>query len=154
MFSQTTEYALRAMSWLALSPEALVSTHALAEKTQVPPHYLAKVLQQLSAANLIVGRRGVRGGYKISRAASQITLLEIVRSVAEIRRITTCPLGLISHSSTLCMLHRTTDSAAKAVIDIYGAVTLHDLLSDTNHPTPLCETPATLTISASSASRG
>lgn len=153
MFSQTTEYALRAMSWLALTPEALVSTHALAEKTQVPPHYLAKVLQQLSAANLIVGRRGVRGGYKISRAASRITLLDVVRSVAEIQRITTCPLGLQSHGTTLCSLHRTTDAAAKAVIDIYGSVTLHDLLADSRHPTPLCEA-ATLTVSAPAASRG
>lgn len=153
MFSQTTEYALRAMSWLALSPDALVSTHVLAEKTQVPPHYLAKVLQQLSAANLIVGRRGVRGGYKISRAATEITLLDVVRSVAEIQRITTCPLGLASHGSTLCSLHRTTDAAAKAVIDIYGTVTLHDLLADPRHPTPLCEAPATLTVSAPAVSR-
>ena len=150
MFSHTTEYALRAMSWLALSPGALVSTQALAEKTKVPTHYLAKVLQQLSAANLIVGRRGVRGGYKLSRAAKQITLLDVVRSVAEIQRITTCPLGIGSHGSQLCSLHRTTDAAAKAVIDIYGSVTLHDLAADTRLPTPLCETLAetTLTISA------
>ena len=155
MFSQTTEYALRAMSWLALSPDSLVSTHALADKTKVPPHYLAKVLQQLSSANLIVGRRGVRGGYKLARPAKQITLLDVVRSVAEIQRITSCPLGIGSHGSQLCPLHRTTDAAAKAVIEIYGSVTLHDLLADARLPTPLCETTsaATLTISAPGAAR-
>jgi Rrf2 family nitric oxide-sensitive transcriptional repressor len=155
MFSQTTEYALRAMSWLALSPDALVSTQTLAQKTKVPPHYLAKVLQQLSAAKLIVGRRGVRGGYKLSLPPRQITLLDVVRSVAEINRITACPLSIGTHATQLCSLHRTTDAAAKAVIDIYGSVSLHDLLADDGNPTPLCEAKAatSLTVSAPSLSR-
>ena len=140
MFSQTTEYALRAMSWLALSPDTLVSTQALADKTGVPAHYLAKVLQQLSAAQLIVGRRGVRGGYKLSRPGRQITLLEVVRSVAEIERVIRCPLGVEVHAGHLCALHRTTDAAAKAVMDIYGNVTLQDLVSTEQGPGPLCET--------------
>ncbi len=69
MFSQTTEYALRVMAWLALSPDLLVPTLTLADKTKVPAHYLAKVLQQLASAELVTGRRGVRGGYKLARAA-------------------------------------------------------------------------------------
>src|SRR5882672_8604555 len=97
---------MRAMAWLALSPDVLVPTMTLAEKTKVPPHYLAKVLQQLSAADLIMGRRGVRGGYKLSRPARQISLLDVVRAVAEVERITTCPLGIESHGPTLCPLHK------------------------------------------------
>lgn len=150
MFSQTTEYAMRAMAWLAMSPDTLVPTMTLAEKTKVPPHYLAKVLQQLSAASLITGRRGVRGGYKLSRPARQITLLEVVRSVAEVDRITTCPLGIESHGPNLCPLHRKADAAAKAVIDLYGNSSLQDLVSDPVSPTPLCDTRTTarLTVSA------
>ena len=61
MLSQTTEYALRAMSCLAYMPDDLVSTAQLAEVTRVPMNYLAKVLQLLSKAELINGRRGVGG---------------------------------------------------------------------------------------------
>jgi Rrf2 family transcriptional regulator, nitric oxide-sensitive transcriptional repressor len=155
MFSQTTEYAMRAMAWLALTPGTLVSTLTLAEKTKVPPHYLAKVLQQLSAAQLIVGRRGVRGGYKLSRPPSQITVLDVVRSVAEIQRITACPLGIASHGTTLCSLHRLTDAAAKGLIELYGGTTLYDLVSDEKSLAPLCETgaPTKLTISVPTTSR-
>lgn len=155
MFSQTTEYALRAMSWLALSPDALVPTAQLAAKTKVPPHYLAKVLQQLAAADLIKGRRGVRGGYKLTRAASQINLLEVVRSVAEINRITSCPLGLENHTGMLCPLHRRMDAAAKAIIDLYSSINLSDLISEPSGVKPLCDREATarLTVSASSARR-
>ena len=143
MFSQTTEYALRAMSWLALSPEVLVPTAMLAEKTKVPPHYLAKVLQQLSSAKLITGRRGVRGGYKLARPASNISLLEVVRAVADVERITSCPLGLDNHGPNLCPLHRRIDLAAKTIIDLYGSTTLAQLVSDPNQSKPLCDSDMT-----------
>lgn len=150
VFSQTTEYALRAMAWLALSPDKLVPTTALAEKTKVPPHYLAKVLQQLSSAELIRGRRGVRGGYQLNRPADKISLIDVVRAVAEVERITTCPLGIPGHGPNLCPLHRRIDSAAKAIIELYSSASLADLVGDENSPKPLCDpqTPMKLTVSA------
>jgi Rrf2 family transcriptional regulator, nitric oxide-sensitive transcriptional repressor len=139
MFSLTAEYALRAMACLALMPDQLVPTPALAEQTKVPPNYLAKVLQLLASADLISGRRGVGGGYKLARPADQITMLEVVRGVTTLERITTCPLGLASHGPNLCPLHRREDEAAAAVIDLYGKITLKTLISDPGRPRPLCE---------------
>lgn len=147
MHSQTTEYALRAMSWLALSPETLTPTGQLAEKTKVPIHYLSKVLQQLGDAKLITGRRGVKGGYKLSRPPTQITLLEVINAVGEVKRITTCPLGLSNHGPNLCPLHRRIDAAAKAMIEIYGNTTLDALLSEPNVSKPLCDTEMTARLS-------
>lgn len=153
MLSSTVEYALRAMSWLALTPDQLVPTSTLAKHTQVPVHYLAKVLQQLAAARLITGRRGVGGGYRLARQPSQITLIQVVNAVSPVERITTCPLGLSTHGSQLCSLHRRMDAAAKAIIDILDGVTLQDLIDDPGRRTPLCETApvARLTISAGKA---
>lgn len=147
MFSQTTEYALRAMSWLALSPDTLTPTGQLAEKTKVPSHYLAKVLQQLSDAKLITGRRGVKGGYRLSRPPAQITLLEVINAVAEVKRITTCPLGLANHGPNLCPLHRRIDAAAKAIIDLYGSATLESLLDEPGGSKPLCDQEMTAKLS-------
>jgi lysyl-tRNA synthetase class 2 len=56
MYSQTAEYALRAMACLALRPNVLVSTNVLARETKVPSNYLSKVLQTLANAGLIEGR--------------------------------------------------------------------------------------------------
>lgn len=139
MFSLTAEYALRAMACLALTPDQLVPTTALARQTKVPPNYLAKVLQLLAASELISGRRGVGGGYRLARNTDQITLLEILRAVTQIERITACPLGIPSHGTNLCPLHRKIDEAAAAVIEIYGRSTLADLLNDPSRPRPLCE---------------
>ncbi|MBX3386965.1 MAG: Rrf2 family transcriptional regulator [Phycisphaeraceae bacterium] len=147
MFSQTTEYALRAMAWLALSPDTLTPTGQLAEKTKVPTHYLSKVLQQLGDAKLISGRRGVKGGYRLARHPSQITLLEVVNAVSEVKRITSCPLGLANHGPNLCPLHRRIDAVAAATIEIYGNTTLESLLLEPNAPKPLCDTEMTAKLS-------
>ena len=45
--SQTAEYALRAVVWLAGHAEAAMGTPEIARSTRVPPGYLAKVLQLL-----------------------------------------------------------------------------------------------------------
>ncbi|MBX3318122.1 MAG: Rrf2 family transcriptional regulator [Phycisphaeraceae bacterium] len=151
MFSQTTEYALRAMALLAYYPDQLVPTPTLAEETKVPPTYLAKVLQQLSGADLITGRRGVGGGYKLSKAPEQINMLDVINAVAPIRRITTCPLGLADHGSNLCPLHRRMDSAAKVIIELFEGVTLADLVNQREGSRPLCDKAkaAKLTVSIS-----
>ncbi|MFN9994195.1 MAG: RrF2 family transcriptional regulator [Phycisphaerales bacterium] len=149
MFTQTTEYALRSMAALALFPEALVPTSMIAERTKVPSNYLAKVLQQLANAGLITGRRGVGGGYKLARPASEINILDIIRAVGRLQRITTCPLGLSNHGPNLCPLHRRMDEAAASLIERFSGVHLSDLISDpSSMHKPLCDaqTTASLTI--------
>jgi len=150
MLSQTSEYALRAMSTLAYAPDQLTPTPALAEMTKVPSNYLAKVLQSLAQADLIVGRRGVGGGYRLARAAEKISLLDIINAIDPIERIHGCPLGLSNHGPNLCPLHSALDSAAKSLIEQFQGTTLKDLVSDPNASRPLCdaETTARLTVSA------
>lgn len=139
MISQTAEYALRAMSCLAFSSDELTPTNDLAERTKVPSNYLAKVLQTLGSAELITGRRGVGGGYKLARPASEINLLDVINAVDRVERITACPLGLDNHGPRLCALHRRMDKAAEAIIDIFGSTTLADLVEDSAPSLPLCD---------------
>jgi len=148
MYSLTAEYALRAMACLALRPSVLVPTNTLAEQTKVPSNYLAKVLQLLASADLIEGRRGVGGGYKLARPAVQIKLLDVINAVDPVERIKTCPLGLQNHGTYLCPLHRKADQAAAAFIELYGAVSLQDLMADPSANKPLCDadTTARLTV--------
>ncbi len=129
MFSQTTEYAMRAMACLAIKPDTLVPTPDLARQTHVPMNYLAKVLQQLAAANLIYGRRGVGGGYRLARRASEITLLDVINAVSSLRRLSNTPIdaGTAPHLSAL---HRKADEATEAVTNIFKRVSLQNLVDE------------------------
>lgn len=139
MLSQTCEYALRAMVWLAYTNDDLMPTSSLAERTGVPFNYLAKVLQSLAQADLIVGRRGVGGGYRLARPADDISMLDVINAISPVERITMCPLGLVGHGPNLCPLHRQLDLAAKALIDTFQGISLSNLLDERERSRPLCD---------------
>src|SRR6185503_15795401 len=81
MFSQTLEYALRAMAQLASEAPRSATTQSLAKSTGVPAAYLSKVLQTLRTGGLVKCRRGVGGGVQLARTPKQISLLDVVNAV-------------------------------------------------------------------------
>jgi Rrf2 family protein len=139
MFSQTTEYALRACVWLAENETSPQTTHDIARATQVPAGYLSKVLQALGRAGLVHGSRGKNGGFELVKPASELTILEIVNAVDPIRRIRSCPLSLRSHQAHLCPLHRRLDQALQSIELSFRSVTLAGLLQESPETRPLCD---------------
>src|SRR5262245_23178018 len=102
MFSQTVEYALRAVVHLAYeSPEAR-TTQQIADATQVPKDYLSKILQGLAKKGIVTTQRGVGGGVSLAKGPEELTILDVVNAVEPIERITTCPLKLKTHGVRLC----------------------------------------------------
>jgi Rrf2 family protein len=139
MFSQTVEYALRAVAHLAYEAPNPRTTEQVAEATRVPPAYLSKVLQALSRGGIVRSQRGVGGGISLARPAEELTILEVVNAVEPIQRIKTCPLGLKSHGVRLCPLHRRIDDAVATVEEAFARTTLAEILAEPTHSPPLCE---------------
>ena len=80
--SRPVDYALRAMRILATLPadeEATRST--LSERLAAPEPFLAKVMRRLAVAELVEARRGVGGGFRLSRPPEQISMLQVVEAV-------------------------------------------------------------------------
>ncbi len=141
MFSQTVEYALRAMIHLAGSAPQACTTDQIAATTQVPRAYLSKVLQGLSQAGLVRSQRGLRGGISLGKTPETLTILEIVNAVEPLQRIRTCPLNLESHGPHLCPLHQRMDDAIAAVEEAFRGTTLAELLAIPSASVPLCNFP-------------
>lgn len=141
MFSQTVEYALRAAVFLASRAGEPATTEEVANRTQVPVAYLAKILQGLSRAGLVKSQRGVGGGVTLVKSPEELTILEVVNAVEPIKRIKTCPLKISTHGAKLCPLHRRVDNALAMVEKAFGDTTLAEVLSETTGSIPLCERP-------------
>jgi len=144
MFSQTVEYALRAVVHLADRAPASRTTDQIAAATRVPRAYLSKVLHSLTAAGLVQSQRGVGGGMALAKPPGELTILEVVNAVEPIRRITTCPLGLAAHGVRLCPLHRRVDDALALVEDAFRRTTLAEVLAEPTSSVPLCDFPHTV----------
>jgi Rrf2 family protein len=80
--SQTAEYALRSMAWLATAPKGEpVRASDLSVATGIPNHYLPKVLRRLVVANLLKSQKGQGGGFCLARAPEKIAFIEILSAV-------------------------------------------------------------------------
>jgi Rrf2 family protein len=80
--SQTAEYALRATAWLASqSPDAPVRARDLSEGTQIPTHYLSKILRRLVLAGVLDSQKGQGGGFSLARPPGQITFRTVLTAV-------------------------------------------------------------------------
>jgi Rrf2 family protein len=145
MFSQTVEYALRAVVYLA-DHDGPAATPQIAEVTKVPAPYLAKILQNLSRAGLVRSQRGLHGGFSLAQSPEVLTIWDVVQAVEPIRRIRTCPLELEAHRHNLCPLHKRMDDALAAVEAALRASTLAELLTEPTTSKPLCPFPQVVEI--------
>jgi Rrf2 family protein len=75
-------YGVAAMHALSNSPNTkLMQIKEIAAVTQISHGYLEQILATLKKSALVVSIRGVGGGYKLSRDASEINVLEILESL-------------------------------------------------------------------------
>ena len=94
MLSRSAEYAVRALSLLAVrGEETSVQSREIAEVLGLPPQFLTKILRRLTATGLVASQRGRSGGFRLSRAPESIPLLEVVMPFEEQRFDDVCLLG-------------------------------------------------------------
>jgi Rrf2 family protein len=144
VFSQTVEYALRAVVHLADQDPSPRTTDQIATATRVPKAYLSKVLQGLCHAGIVRSQRGLGGGMALAKPPADLTILEVVNAVEPLGRIRECPLGLATHGVRLCPLHRRLDNALAQVEAAFRQTTLAEILAEPTSSPPLCELPARL----------
>jgi Rrf2 family protein len=80
--SQGVEWSLHCCTLLAvIPPERGLTAAKLAEFHGVPPAYLAKHLQALTAVGILEAVPGRRGGYRLAKRIEDITLLDVVDAI-------------------------------------------------------------------------
>lgn len=138
MISQTAEYALRTITWLASQGNAPRTTKAIAKATRVPAGYLAKVLRSLGRAGLVSSQRGIDGGFKLVKDPEELSVLIIIDAIDPIRRIDSCPLGIESHDKVLCPLHKRIDDALAQLERALAELKISDILAASPGARPFC----------------
>ena len=79
--SRLTDYATVVMSCIAAHPTSVLSTGQIASETQLELPTVSKLLKALMHASLVESFRGVNGGYRLARPATDISLAEIVEAL-------------------------------------------------------------------------
>ena len=69
------EYALRALIVLGLNyGKDVLRIQTISEQQNIPKRFLEQILNDLKSAGIVESRRGMAGGYRLSKAPDKISL--------------------------------------------------------------------------------
>lgn len=139
MISQTVEYALRAAIVVADNNEDnALTSQEIAEKSNVPPAYLSKVLQQLVKSAIMESQRGLNGGYVLTKSPREISMYDVMHAVEPFDHYHECPLKFMTHDPKLCPLHRRLEATIVQIEENFKKTTLAQILTENPTNPPLC----------------
>jgi len=140
LYSKTAKYAVLALAEVAAGQtDGLVSTRQIAKATSSPYPLLAKIVNQLHRSGFIKATRGKRGGIKLARPASEITIKDVVVALDGAAILNDCPLFLAPcDCSEPCTLHAIWKPARDAVLNFLENTTIQavaDARAESSAPT-------------------
>jgi Rrf2 family protein len=75
---QQSDYAIRCLLFLVENRERLATKTEIAKAVDAPDLFVAKILQRLVKANVLVSVRGIHGGFSLAREPAAISLLDVL----------------------------------------------------------------------------
>lgn len=129
LYSKRCQYALWALTYVAArGGQDRFQAVDVCEKTGIPESFTRKVFQALTQGGFLHAVRGAGGGYALTRPASEISLLDVIRAVEGEDTFDHCVLGLpVCGSAKACPLHGTWSQAKVQLLEQLAARSLQDL---------------------------
>jgi len=117
------------MIYLASIPrEGYVSIKSLSDKLDISFHFLTKILQELTAAELMESMKGPKGGVRLSKSGKEIMLKEVVEAIDGPAIFTECVLGLPGCGSEKpCPMHDMWEGTRDEINDVFTSTSLQDM---------------------------
>jgi Rrf2 family protein len=95
LLSKACVYGLRSSLFLASHEnDEYISIREMSEKLDISFHFLTKILQQLTSAGLMESQKGPKGGVRLTKSGSEVSLYEVVAAIDGTELFTECALGL------------------------------------------------------------
>lgn len=80
LITRDTDYAVRAIAFIAESKKEMVSTDELVRRLKIPRPFLRKILQVLNKDGILVSYKGKGGGFRLGQSVKKIFLLDIMKA--------------------------------------------------------------------------
>lgn len=127
--SKSTGYAVHALAYMVFRNSGTpVQISEISKFQNVSRTYLAKIFQQLAAADLVAGQRGVSGGYLLVKKPDDITLFDIVEAVEGPVERDHCCLGILGCPvKPNCVVLQVFSNLNKDLMNNLKSISLNDI---------------------------
>jgi Rrf2 family protein len=131
LITRDTDYALRAVCFIAKRKGEIVPVSQLVKELKVPQPFLRKLLQVLSKKGLLYSQKGMGGGFRLSRTAEEISLLDLLAAFQGPLQLNECVLKKRRCPQIeKCPLKKKISSLEKYVIRQLSPVTVGSLIKE------------------------
>jgi len=129
LITRDTDYAVRALCYIALKNPAVISAKELIECLNVPRSFIRKILQKLNKIGLLRSQKGLGGGFTLAIGAKEITLCSLVEAMQG-------PILLSEHTFRgeccpeikACLLKKRLDTIEKKIVEELRTITIDSMM--------------------------
>ena len=130
-----TDYSLRVLIYLAVQGDPPAAIQEIADSYDISKNHLMKVVHQLNKKGYIETIRGKKGGMRLHRPPSDISIGILVRETEQDLSIVECFSSKNACKITpVCGLKSMFGEALKAFLEVLDKYTLADVIQDQHRP--------------------
>ncbi len=131
--SNTAQYAIRVVSYMARKNEGLYTAAMLIDELKVSDKYLKRILTTLTRSGIVESVQGRYGGFRLKMPVQEIPLLSIVRSVENVEKYFGCVLGFEQCSDHHpCPVHEHWKPLRERIFAFLSKTTMADVMANDN----------------------
>ena len=136
LFSRQCEYALQALMYMALQNHGKsISIKELTQRLNIPYHFVAKTLQNLTHKGLLSSQKGPSGGFALAKPAEDITLIDIIEAIDGGSFMKDCILGFEQCSQEKpCSLHEQWLTARESIAEMLKTKSIAEMAGRMKKP--------------------
>ncbi len=138
--TKKADYGLIAMRHLAAHRRGAHSAKDLAEAYGIPQEALAKILQKLVKAGLLISQHGTHGGYALAREARTISAFEVIEAIDGPMFIASC-FGTDNDclQTTRCTVREPLRRVGDSIQEVLTRLTISDMARPADAGAGCCE---------------
>ena len=135
--TKKADYGLIAMRHLAEHADlGACSAKDLAEMYSIPQEALAKILQRLTKAGLLVSQYGTNGGYTLARDPRLISAFEVIRAIDGPLFMTSCSADSDCDQSDRCTVREPLRKVSRTIEEVLSKLTIWDMTEPDTESSP------------------
>lgn len=137
MLTTKGRYAVMAMVDLAYygGSSRTISLQDIGDRQEIALNYLEQIFSKLKKGYLVLSTKGPGGGYRLSRDAKDISILDIINAVGENIQITRCEkgkLGCLESHNKKCFTHSLWGHLTDNIMNYLHSRSLQDICDEAN----------------------
>ena len=127
-----SDYALRIITAMS-KKDGVTDAKTLAEETNVTLRFTLKILNKLVGGGIAESYKGAKGGYKLKRPTSEITLKNVIElrdgPIVIARCLETSEACSLNKDKTACLYHHIFNTISLDVAKKLDGITIEDVIN-------------------------